>query len=108
MSDLSAPAGRDDVNSGLIAVVGFVSAIVTFALIIGIQVLYYHVSQAENERKVIRVSDVESDSMLAQQEAKLARYDNDKGRVTIPIERAMELVVREAQPGFRSNQEKEQ
>ena len=97
---MTAPSDSDGLNTPVIAVVGFVSAVLTFALIIAVQVLYYHVSTAETDRKVIAVRAEEADDMLAQQDARLARYgwvDRAKGRITVPVERAMELVVRELQ-----------
>jgi hypothetical protein len=90
----------DGLNTPAIAAVGFVSAVLTFALIVAVQVLYYHVSAAETDRKVIAVRAEEADDMQAQQDAKLARYgwvDRAQGRVAVPVERAMELVVRELQ-----------
>jgi hypothetical protein len=90
----------DGLNTPVIAAVGFVSAVLTFALIVAVQVLYYHVSAAETDRKVIAVRAEEADDMQAQQDAKLARYgwlDRAQGRVAVPVERAMELVVRELQ-----------
>lgn len=97
---MTASNDSDGLNTPVIAVVGFVSAIVTFALIIAVQVLYYQVSAGETDRKVIGVRAEEADDMLAQQDAKLARYgwvDRAKGSVTVPVERAMDLVVRELQ-----------
>ena len=90
----------DGLNTPVIAVVGFVSAVLTFALIVAVQVLYYQVATAETDRKVIAVRAEEADDQLAQQDAKLARYgwvDHAQGRVAVPVERAMELVVRDLQ-----------
>ena len=95
----------DGLNTPVIAVVGFVSAVLTFALIVAVQVLYYQVSAAETDRKVIAVRAEEADDMLAQQEAKLARYgwvDRAKRRIAVPVERAMELVVRDLQESQES------
>jgi hypothetical protein len=94
------PTSGDGLNTPLIAVVGFVSAILTFALIIGVQVLYYHAAATETDRKVIAVRNEEADDLVAQQEAKLARYewrDRAQGQAVIPVERAMQLVVQECQ-----------
>ena len=90
----------DGLNTPVIAVVGFVSVVLTFALIVAVQVLYYRMSAAETDRKVIAVRAEGADEKLAQQDAKLARYgwvDRAKGRVVVPVERAMELVVRDLQ-----------
>jgi hypothetical protein len=94
------PAQGDGLNTPVIALVGVVSAILTFAVIIGVQVLYYHVAAAQNEVKVIEARNEEADSKLAEQDAKLAEYrrlDPAQGRVALKIERAMALVVDETQ-----------
>ena len=52
--------------------------------------------RVEQDRKVVQASVVTSESRIAEQEAKLARYgwrDKSKGIVVIPIEEAMQLVV---------------
>jgi hypothetical protein len=88
----------------MIGVVGAVSVILTVALVLAIQALYYAYQQSETERKVVAVPAVTSESQLAVQKAKLARYgwkNQAEGQALIPIERAMELVVRE----LRSEQE---
>jgi hypothetical protein len=89
---------HNDVNTPMIALVGFLGAVVTFALIVALQVLYYAAANKQDEAKIVNVPTTESDSLLAEQEIKLTRYgwiDRQQGRVAIPIERAMELVVRE-------------
>jgi hypothetical protein len=98
MTDNSAPG--DSVNTPLIAVIGFGSAILTFALILGVQVLYYHAAANETERKIINVKNEEADHEVNKQDTKLAHYawlDRRQGRVALKIERAMELVVQECQ-----------
>lgn len=92
---------HDDLNVPMMAYWGILSCILTFALILAIQVSFYRVSNAEVERKVISAVYVDSESVLAAQDAKLARYgwlNRDAGVVAIPIDRAMELVVRESVP----------
>lgn len=93
-------ASADTINTPLIALIGIVTAILTFAVIIGVQVLYYHAAASEDERKVIQVRDVDADNELAAQEGKLANYGwttPDKKKVVIPIEEAMQVVVRQWQ-----------
>lgn len=87
---------HNDVNPLKIAWVGFLGALVTFVLILALEVLYYSAVNQETEQKVIQAPTTESDTMLAEQAVKLTRYgwiDRDKQQVTIPIDRAMELVV---------------
>jgi hypothetical protein len=88
----------NDLNTPMIALVGLLGALLTFAAIVALQVLYYSAANRQDERKVIQAPTTESDSLMAEQEVKLTRYgwvDRDKKQVAIPIERAMELVVRE-------------
>jgi hypothetical protein len=86
----------DDLNTPKIAVVGFISAIIVFALIILLQVMYYW---AEAQQRLVKDVDqpyLEYANLTADQQAKLAKYqwiDKDKQVVAIPIRRAMEIVV---------------
>lgn len=89
---------HDDLNVPMIALFGVLACVLTFALVLGVQVLYYRVANSEVQRKVIAAQAMDSASIMAEQEAKLARYgwlDRAQGRATIPIERAMELIVQE-------------
>ena len=91
-------AERDDLNVPMIATVGAVSVILTVACVIAVQSLYFTYANSETERKVVQAPTVNADSRLAEQEAKLLRYgwvSRDEGTVTIPIDRAMQLVVEE-------------
>ncbi len=88
----------DDLNVTAIAIATFVGAVLTFAAILGIQVLYYAVANRQHEQKVIAAPTIDSDTVITEQEVKLTRYgwiDREKNQVAIPIERAMEVVVRE-------------
>jgi hypothetical protein len=91
-------AERDDLNVPMIATVGAVSVILTVAIVFAVRAMYFSYANSETQRKVIEAPTVNADSRLAEQEAKLARYswvNRAQGTVTIPIERAMELVVEE-------------
>ena len=87
---------NDDIDTQAVTVIGLVGAIITFALIVAVQVLYYRMTREDEERKnTHRPRPVTT--LLAEQRASLARYhwiDKDKGVVAIPIERAMELTVK--------------
>lgn len=94
----SAMQRHDDLNVPLIVTWGSIACIVTFAIVLAIQVLYYQAAAAEEDRKVIAAQYEDSDSILASQEARLTRYgwlDRAQGQVTIPIQRAMQIVVEE-------------
>ena len=91
-------AERDDLNVPMIATVGSVSVILTVAIVFAVQALYLAYARSETQRKVVQAPTASADSRLAEQDAKLARYswvNRAEGTVTIPIERAMELVVEE-------------
>ena len=100
---------HNDLNSAKIALVGFLGALLTFIVILAMQVLYYSAVVQETEQKVIQAPTTQSDTLLAEQAVKLTRYgwiDREKQQVTIPIDRAMELVVNDlsaAQSEERSN-----
>jgi len=86
----------EDLNTPKIAVVGFIGAIVVFALIILMQVMFYW---AEAQQRLVKDIDqpyLEYANLTADQQAKLAKYqwlDQKEKIVGIPIKRAMELVV---------------
>lgn len=89
---------RDDLNTPAIAVVGVVGAVLVFAIVVAVQAWFYNVRTEELDRKVVALPDQALGSVLAKQQADLSSYgvlDEAKGVVRIPIERAMQLVVRE-------------
>ena len=91
-------AQQDDLNVPVIATVGIASVALTVAFVFVVQALYQSFVTANIERKVVNVPSVTSDSKLAEQEAALSRFswkDRDGGIVTIPIDRAMQLVTTE-------------
>ena len=89
---------HNDLNTLKIAVVGLLGALVTVAIVLALQVLYYSAANQQFDRKVIQAPTTQSDTLLAEQAVKLTRYewiDRQKNKVMIPIDRAMELVVKE-------------
>ena len=97
-------ATRDDVNTPVIAVVGFISALLFFATIILLQVIFYHVQAEQRYDKDINQPPVELSNLVHNQQARLAEYrwvDEKKGVVAIPIDRAMELVVADLSSGAK-------
>jgi hypothetical protein len=95
---MSNKAKYDDLNTPLIAIIGFVSAIFTFVAIIGFQAGYYYVESAVNIAKTRAVGPTKNETILAEQRGKLSSYgwaDRDAQAVSIPIEQAMSLVVKE-------------
>ena len=85
-------------NTTLTAVVGVVFAIVLFALVVFLQAFFYRQEAEEDTRKVVAVAPEELARLKAQQLETLHAYrfvDARAGVVAIPIDRAMELVVRD-------------
>lgn len=87
--------GGGDPNTPTLVLVGIVGAILTFVAIVGVQALFYN---AENQAsRIINADDSSLASRLrAEQLETINTYrwkDREKGIVTIPIDRAMDLVV---------------
>lgn len=88
----------DTINTSAIVLTGFVSAILTFAIIIGVQAMFYSAKQAEQTKKDVNVADNAVIETITQQRQKLNGYswaDDKKQNVSIPIEQAMAKVVQE-------------
>lgn len=86
----------DTINTSAIVLVGFMSAILTFAIIIGVQAMFYSAQQAELVKKDIDVADARVIETITQQRQKLTGYswaDDAKKKVSLPIEQAMAKVV---------------
>ena len=89
-------ATRDDVNTPAIAMVGLISALLFFASIILLEVMFYRMEAQQRYEKDVSQPFTELTNLVERQQAKLADYrwvDEKKGVVAIPIDRAMELVV---------------
>jgi hypothetical protein len=79
-------------------VIGVLSAVLLFALVVLLQAVFYWAERAENRRKVVAVAPEELAALRAAQQEQLHSYrwvDERAGVVAIPIERAMKLVVEE-------------
>lgn len=90
----------DDPNVVASAVIGIISAILLFVIIVVLQAFFFGAQQTEVERKVL----TQPNQVLQQHEASQLELLNSYGWVSegdgvvrIPIERAMELVAAENQ-----------
>jgi len=87
---------RDDVNTPVIAVIGVLSTIGMFAIIILLVAVFYRVQTRQEYVKDVSQPPVEVTQLAAEQQANLADYrrlDRESQVYAIPIRRAMELVV---------------
>lgn len=101
-------ARYDDVNTSAVVVVGFVSAIILFGVIVGVQALYFNYERSVNEKQKTRFPNIESANLVAEQEARLRRegwLNADKTQVAISIDRAMKLIVEETRKRQRLKRE---
>ncbi len=90
---------RGEPNTATILVVGLVGFILVFVIVVGLQAMYYHAEDEQNATKVISQAPEELSRLRAEQQELLNTYrwiDPKSGIVGIPIDRAMELVVRES------------
>lgn len=88
-----------DTRPGSIVAVGVIGSILLVVVVVALEALFGHVAQAEAQRKVVSVGNNELRGYRAEQLQRLNGYrvvDPAKGVVAIPIDRAMELTVRDA------------
>lgn len=88
----------DDLNTPMIALVGFLSAIVTFICIIGLQAAYLQYSTThEAAKRDVRLEAVES--ILSAQKAKLNNgytwVNKETKTIGMPIDQAMKVVAQQ-------------
>ena len=89
----------DDPNVPASAIVGIVSAIVLFVIIVLLQGLFYAMQADELERKVYSQTSEELRALDADQLKRLNSYgwvSEPDGIAHIPIDRAMDLVLQES------------
>ncbi len=98
----------DGLDTPGLVTAGLVAAIGTFAIIVGLQVLYLRYDARQREANQTNSSGTSTASLLAEQRAKLNRYgwiDRSQRVIAIPIDRAIELTAREL--GSKSETETE-
>ncbi|MBD3220658.1 hypothetical protein GF314_05405 [bacterium] len=91
-------AAKENLDTGAIVTIGVLLVVLTFVLILLVEGWFYQAQHEEYVRKVIEPRSDKLASALAEQQEALHTYrvvDPKAGTVAIPIERAMELVVRE-------------
>lgn len=91
-------AKYDDLNVKDIAVAGVASVIIVFVCIVGAQALFFDYRNREDVKKIIDSRNAEYDSIIVEQKTRLKEYgwiDKEKQIVAIPIEEAMQIVVKE-------------
>jgi len=88
----------DGLDAPALVTAGLVAAIGTFALIVGLQVLYLKFQAAQVEKNLAAPVTASSESLLAEQRSKINRYgwlDRQNDVVAIPIDVAIKLTARD-------------
>jgi hypothetical protein len=80
--------------------IGLVGVLVLVVVVLGLETLFYYTSNRENQTKLYEARYADRVHLQQTQREQLAKYgmDPQTGKVQIPIERAMELVVPEGRP----------
>ena len=101
-------AFNDGVKVGPVAYIGLVSVIVTFVLVLLLQVLYYQLNKSLAEAEFAEMGPpLELTELTATQQTALTQrgyLDRERGIVAIGIQRAKELVVTELASGKAPNE----
>lgn len=89
-------AYKEDLDIGKITLIGLVSVLLLVAIVLFLQVLYYGFKQDQLASPRYTQVPAEMAKYVADQQGRLASYevvDRERSVVTMPIERAMQLVV---------------
>jgi len=102
LTDPGAPVGTEpnEVPTGRLVLIGLFAALGVFVIILGLLVLFYRAEARLEQERHFGVPYTEVENLVAEQQATLVEYrwlDQEKNIVAIPIDRAMEIVVRELQ-----------
>lgn len=88
-----------DPRASTVAIVGVIGAIAIFVVIVFLQVLFLSTDQELKQDAVLKQQPAEYSQLKAEQLGRLHSYawvDKKKGIVQVPIDVAMDLVVRDA------------
>ena len=88
----------DGLNTPALVTAGLVAAIGTFALIVGLQILYLYYQAAQAQEALAAPNTGSSASLLAEQRSRINRYgwlNRQKDVVAIPIDLAIKLTAKE-------------
>ena len=90
-------AAYDDLNVKRIFTVGVASVAVTLVTALAVQVLYYWLVEWQDAETRAASNYTRQNRILKEQTQQISTYgvDPQSGNITIPIEKAMELVVAE-------------
>ncbi len=92
-------AQYDDLNSTKISTVGVISVVVLAVTALAVQVIFYALADWQDVAKSEQSNYRRENLTLIEQKQEISAYgvDPQTGNITIPIEKAMEMVVNENQ-----------
>jgi hypothetical protein len=99
-------AMQDEVDTPRLLVIGVVGTIVITLIVLAAQILYFEVSRNLERERNIEPVNRQLGQYLAEQNEKLHGYgwvNQSAGTVSIPIERAMELTLRDLEGAGRGH-----
>jgi sortase (surface protein transpeptidase) len=90
-------AAYDDLNVKRIFVVGIASVVVTAVTALAVQVLYYSMAQWQQSETQAASNYARQNEILRQQQEQVSVYGVDEatGNIVIPVERAIEEMIRQ-------------
>lgn len=91
-------AGKNDLDTTTLALSGFVSAVLCFAIFAVAYLALHRSERADFQKRVVESAPLALYDLQDGQRQKLSKYrwiDREKGLVAIPIERAKTIVARE-------------
>lgn len=93
-------AKYDDLNTKQIFIIGIGSVVVTIVTILAVQYVFYLLVAGHQDQLAAESSYRRQNSVLAEQMKGISQYGADPatGNVTIPIDQAMQDVVKEFRP----------
>jgi hypothetical protein len=93
---------RNDVSTATVAVLGVLGSVMTFALIVGLMVVFNQEQNREEYAKQVNYQPQQVADLTHQQMGRLTEVrwvDRQKGIATVPIDRAMAALVDEIRSG---------
>jgi hypothetical protein len=96
------PGAGDDPKPSTTVVVGVIGTILTLAVVLIAQVIFYNMDRIEDQRKLYAPRPAEITDLQANQLGQISEYriiDKETGRVAVPIDRAIELYAAEMESG---------
>ena len=92
-------AQYDDLNSTKISTVGVISVVVLAVTALAVQVIFYALADWQDVAKSEQSNYRRENLAISEQKDQISAYgvDSQTGNITIPIQKAMEMVVNENQ-----------